>query len=255
MASNGLNFGPDNKVFRWISNIGNSIILNVIWTFSCFFGITIGAATSAFYYSFNKNIVKDRGEGLAKEFFKSFKDCFKVSTLIWILQALLLGICYVLYQLFDVYGETNTNYNVAKYIVLIVAAFIVVWVFYSMALVSRFENDCFTTMKNGFVLMMTNPRATLTVAVMVGFVGFACYLFIPCVMFLPVLCMRYINLELEQLFKKFMTPEDLEADSDEIPTDKDFHGVNAVAAEESEFANNSTEEDSSEESIDEEKEA
>jgi len=65
-------FDIDSKLIVFLTKIGQLIIINVLWVICCLPVITVGAATSAMYYSTVKTIRKDRSYP-AKEFFEAFK--------------------------------------------------------------------------------------------------------------------------------------------------------------------------------------
>ena len=60
------------------------------WFFVCCIPVfTIGASVSALYYAVNKSVCNNRGY-VSQEFFRSFKNSFKVTTLGWFIHLALL---------------------------------------------------------------------------------------------------------------------------------------------------------------------
>ena len=58
--------------------------LNIMWLVCCLPIVTIGASTTALYYTSFK-IAKDEGSYITKMFFHSFKQNFKQATVIWLI--------------------------------------------------------------------------------------------------------------------------------------------------------------------------
>ena len=80
----------DSPVMTTISKITDVFILSSLWVICCIPIITIGAATTALYYSSVKAIRKDKGY-VIKSFFHSFRMNFIPATLLWLV-FLLVGI-------------------------------------------------------------------------------------------------------------------------------------------------------------------
>lgn len=65
------------KIF---GKLGDIVAVSV-WFFVCCIPVfTIGASVSALYYAVNKSVCNNRGY-VSQEFFRSFKNSFKVTTL------------------------------------------------------------------------------------------------------------------------------------------------------------------------------
>lgn len=80
----------DSPVMTTISKITDIFILSLLWFICCIPIITIGAATTALYYSSVKAIKKNKGY-VIKSFFHSFRMNFIPATLLWLV-FLLVGI-------------------------------------------------------------------------------------------------------------------------------------------------------------------
>ena len=76
-------FTHDSLLSRFFYLVGDIITLHFLWILCSLPIITIGASTTALYYSCMKRIRTKEGYPL-KNFFSSFKINFKQSTLIWI---------------------------------------------------------------------------------------------------------------------------------------------------------------------------
>lgn len=81
-------FGFESGFYYYTEKIFDIIALSSLWLLCCLPLITVGAATSALYYTVVKNIRGERGY-LVQEFFKAFRTNFKNSTVIWLVIAFL----------------------------------------------------------------------------------------------------------------------------------------------------------------------
>ena len=77
-------FRYDSKFWGLIEKITDIVLLNFLFIVTCIPVVTIGASLSAMYSVALKKI-KNEDIYVAKEFIKSFRENFKVSTIVWIL--------------------------------------------------------------------------------------------------------------------------------------------------------------------------
>ena len=82
----------DNPVMNFLTIVCDIVILHFLWLLTSLPVLTIGASTTALYYTTMKCIRNGQG-GVVKMFFKSFKDNFKQATGIGILA--LIAVLYV----------------------------------------------------------------------------------------------------------------------------------------------------------------
>lgn len=77
-------FNSDSGFSKFMNRIADLFILNILWIFCSIPIITIGATTTALY-SVNLKFIDNEEGNLIKTFFKSFKENFKKSTIIWLI--------------------------------------------------------------------------------------------------------------------------------------------------------------------------
>ena len=100
-------FSDESRFTQLLMKLVFSSYLNILW-FICSLPIfTIGAATTALYYTSLKIIRNEEGN-VTKTFFKAFKENFRQSTVIWLI---MLGIG--LFLAFDFYVLYNLRLNTA----------------------------------------------------------------------------------------------------------------------------------------------
>lgn len=158
-------FSMDGGVFRGLSKMADMLILNVLFIICCLPVITIGASVTALFYVTLK--MKDQEEGyIYKSFFRSFKQNFRQSTVIWLILlavALIMGL--------DVYlvKAMEGTMNQVMQILLWVGALIWLMIFlYVFPLQARFYNTIRGTFRNAVLLSLASfPKTFCMMAVMV----------------------------------------------------------------------------------------
>ena len=79
-----------------------SCCLNILWFLCCIPIVTIGASTTALYYTSLK-IVRGEDHALTRMFFRSFRENFRQSTVLWLILLAVGGLLasdgYIVYHL------------------------------------------------------------------------------------------------------------------------------------------------------------
>lgn len=206
-------FNYDNGIMQALSKLFDCIILNILWVICCIPIFTVGAASAAYYYAHNKAIRQKRSYAW-KEFFHGFKINFKQGTLVWLIVLLL----YIVTGL-DVYilQQMRGTMKFAEILVAIIFAILLLmtmWVTYLFPYLARFENKTKAILKNSGIIMIANlPWSILLLVLFVVSVGV--FVLLPGIgMFIPTIYIVFANMILERVFRKYMTPEDLEAEKE-----------------------------------------
>lgn len=156
-------FSLDSPVMAGLTKMADMIILNLVAFFCCIPVITAGASLTALHYVALK-IVRDEECYILKSFFKSFKENFKQSTLIWLIM-LLVGALFVVDFVIvrDSLGTTLPSWTgVALLGVMLLTALAFTLVF---PLQAKFENTIRTTIKNSVLMgIMILPKTVLMLA-------------------------------------------------------------------------------------------
>lgn len=96
-----MKFNWDNIVFQMLGKLVDCVWVSILWVICCIPVFTIGASTTALYYTVHKSIRGDRGY-TTRTFFGAFRDNFKAATLpylIWLAVMIILGCdAYITYQ-------------------------------------------------------------------------------------------------------------------------------------------------------------
>ncbi len=215
-----MKFNFDNKLFMGLTKLIDSVILSALWLIFSIPVFTIGASSTALYYTVHKSLHRSRGY-IYQSFFRSFKSNFKQSTLMWLI---LMVIYVVLY--FDQYIMSGVLQNGGTlgplyYVFLVLTALVILWNIYIIAYTARFENTKRVIMKNAAIIAVANLGWTLLVLLLLLAAAVIIYL-IPMMIFLipAVLCLMY-DVILERIFRKYMSPEDLAKEKENDMLDKE----------------------------------
>ena len=119
-----------------LSRMGDLLLLNFITVIYCIPVFTIGAAMTALHTVLLKMARHEEGY-VIKPYFKAFKDNFKDATLVWLICLLILVVMGI-----DLYLVTQSDLfpQFFAYIMIVVAALILMIMIYIFPLVARFKN-------------------------------------------------------------------------------------------------------------------
>lgn len=77
-------FSPDSKFMQVMNRVGDLLMLNLVFLFTCIPIVTIGAASSALY-TVSFRFHTDREGKLFRTYFQAFREEFKRSTILWLI--------------------------------------------------------------------------------------------------------------------------------------------------------------------------
>ena len=78
-------FNPENKFWNFMGKITDVAIMSILWFLTSLPIVTIGASTAAFY-AFTLDAIADAEGNVWHCYFSAFREHFKKSTVLWILQ-------------------------------------------------------------------------------------------------------------------------------------------------------------------------
>ncbi len=186
-------FSYDSKFGQIFLKLSYGCCLNVLWLVCCLPIVTIGASTTALYYTSFK-IAKDEGSYITKMFFHSFKQNFRQATVIWLIMlvtGLIIGAdAVLLYRL----RATSTG-TVAVIWTLLLAAIFACMIAYAIVLAYIFpllsiaSNTTANMFKNAFLI----GTHYLFVTILIFFIHYAMFflvvnVFTPLIIFGEGLC-------------------------------------------------------------------
>lgn len=156
-------FNMESPVFVFLSRMADLMILNVVFLITCIPIVTIGAAWSSLYYVTLK-MVRNEESYIVRSYFKSFKQNFKQSTLMWII-VLVLGFLLYMDMRIMTMMESSAGSNVIRigiYMVALVGIFVLQYLF---PLVAKFFNSTKNMFRNAFLMAIRHLPQTFIMAV------------------------------------------------------------------------------------------
>ncbi len=141
---------------------GGELVINYVlyaWLFGIVCSIPLGPALTAMHFVLLK-IVRDEESYITKTFFKSFKENFKQSIVLQIIQFIAGGII-----LMDFLLMKDAN-SILRYITIAVALILYLASLYIFPLQSKFVNTIFGTIKNAFLMSILALPKTVAMGLM-----------------------------------------------------------------------------------------
>lgn len=206
---NGI-LGYDTFLGRLINKTIDYIFLFFLWILCSLPIITIGASTCAFYYTFNKALINERGY-IARSFFKSFKENFKQATGMFIIQAIIavllaLNISYL-------YLLRETFNTLISWIILVLVSLAFLWTTYWFPYVAFFTDKTKTVLNNCRIIMVRHMPWTLAILALFIIMIVIAYKFSIALILMLAVDMALNGLIFSFVYKKYMPEE---------PGDKDI---------------------------------
>lgn len=146
----------DGKFVKVLNRIADLVGLNLLAILFCIPIITIGASITAVYGCIFR--IQEKREGyLTKDFWKLFKECFRSSTIIYLVGVAVVAMLYLDYQIF----ATDSRLDILQ-VLMVAGGIVVAEIFtYAFPMESYFENSLKATVKNALLLGISNIPYTL----------------------------------------------------------------------------------------------
>lgn len=148
--------------FQFMNTLAEYILLNFLWLICCIPIVTIGASTTALYYVTMQTAREEHGY-IARSFFRSFKENFKQSTIIWLIM-FLIGAT-LTFNVSFWFTMKSTMGNILGALISVALLLYVFTLFYVFPLLARFNNTVKQTMKNALFISLQNLKQTLIITV------------------------------------------------------------------------------------------
>ncbi len=157
-------FDLGNPVFKFLSTLLDLCILNILFVITCLPVFTVGAALTSVHYVMITGW-DTQNMRLFAMYFKSFKENFKQSTIVWLLMVVVGA--FLGYTGYLVYLQSKIDDSVF-FMVFVVIFVIVCFAYlcimtYVWPIIAKFENNTKTTLKNALILAISHLPSTLVV--------------------------------------------------------------------------------------------
>lgn len=202
-------FNLENPFMSTVWKIMNMILTNFLWVIFSIPIFTIGASTTAFYYTIQKVIKNERGY-VASNFWHSFKQNFRQATCIWLLIG---GLMFLFTWDISIMNDFADDGYVIGNIAPLFYVFIALELIYCMYLfpyVARFHARIRDIYKNSLLLILRHPLRALGIVGFLAFGLFVMWLLPILVLLMPSVTMWQISILQERTFRLYMSDEDKE---------------------------------------------
>lgn len=157
-------FRYDSKFWEALDKIADIVVLNFLFIVSSIPIITIGASSTAMYSVALKQM-RNQDVSVTKEFIKSFKENFKISTIIWGLM-IVVG-CMLLLDFHISNLVPNKALSVMlKFISTLVGIMLLFSITYVFPIISKFDNTIKNTVVNSILMSIQNLPYTVIMLIM-----------------------------------------------------------------------------------------
>lgn len=153
-------FKPDSPVMRFMSNLADLIILNLLFLACCIPIATIGPACTALCYV-ARGIAAGDAPAVRQTFFRAFRENFKQALFVFLILLIPVGLA-VTYLLMAASGGLDTI-PALKYMCILAVVIIALVCSYVYPLLAHYDNTLGNTLKNAFLLPLVNPFLALVV--------------------------------------------------------------------------------------------
>ncbi len=203
-------FRSDTLFSRFMNVACDILFTGLLWLLCCIPVVTIGASSTAAYYTISK-VVRHRTGYVRKEFFRSFKANFKQSTQM----GLVFTLCAAVIAVDIWYLWTNDNkLNSALFMIMLLISFIVMsLITYYFPLLSRFDKPNLEMMKLAGVVAFHYLPITIGIIVVFLIAVIGVYLMPWAILVIPGIYLYFLSYPMEHILKKLMPP--VEEDSEE----------------------------------------
>ncbi len=205
-------FSIDGPIWRFFNLVYNLVILHLLWVIYSLPIFTIGASTTALYYSCMKMIRTNEGY-VHKNFHHSFKQNFKQSTIIWLGMVIILSlyITDLRYGLF--LGNALGRLMIISCSIFLIP--IVLTTIYIFPVQVKFENKIQDNIKNALLMSLRHFPCSLLLCFIYGTFILLTISFVPFIM-LMLCCgaglISYLTSNIFiYIFRKYL-PDELEDD-------------------------------------------
>lgn len=151
----------ESKLQRGLETFGNIFLVNILFILFSIPVVTIGASLTAMYTVMLRIVRKEDGAA-GKGFVKAFRENFKKATVIWLM---VIVACVVIYgELVYVTNFTGPIVQFYSILAMVEVVLLAVTLPFLFPLVARYDNTVWNTIKNAFLLSVSNLGAWLKVA-------------------------------------------------------------------------------------------
>ena len=198
-------------MFRWDSplmiimrGIYDYIFVTVFMIICSLPLVTAGAALCAGYDAVRRYLIEERGSNVMAVYFQCFKKNFKQSTVVWLICAAVFILFWQGLRVMDALAYEGTPAMVLQGILITGMVLTVAVLLCTLAVVARFENKVFGTLKNSVMLCFMNLWRIALLMVVVAAAAAAIYVLPLTALISPALPTFYWYRCMEKVFEPYL---------------------------------------------------
>lgn len=210
-------FSYDGFLFQAINKFLDAIVLYLLWVVFSLPLVTMGASTTALFYTADKVIFHEEGK-LISSFWGSFKQNFKQATLIGLLFGLVF--CFLYLEVFYAYTLYTGGYlHVLMFgVIMVVTALVIMWSSYVFPYIAKYADPTKAVFKKCAAIMLFNMQwSIMLLAVLIA--SFFMMQLVPGGFVLaPIACLLSTSRITARVFRKYanVTDEQMIPENEEI---------------------------------------
>lgn len=205
-------FGQETVFFRIMNQVGNVIIVTMLWLLGCLPVVTIGVSSIAMYYTMVKSV--RRGEGyVTREFFGAYRRNLKSGVLMTVV-LFLLGAVLVVDRMYmdQVPTAAGAAFSLGYTLLTLVFFGLILYLFPVM---SRFTMKPWECFKLAFLMVFRHlPSTVLFLAIAIAGVCLTVLIPAPMLFVVPGACCMAESFLMERLLKKYMAKPQTEEEAE-----------------------------------------
>lgn len=215
----------DGPLMQFLGKMADLMWLNILTIICCIPVFTAGAALTALHYMALK-IVRDEEGYITRSYFKSFKENFKQSTLIWLIFLVIFGVLAVDYRIM-VISDVEIN-RVVSILIIVFSVLSLLTFMFVFPVQARFVNPVKVTIWNSFLFGVVQFPKTVVMVVFYALPYVLGYYFpqiLPIVLVFGLSLPAYLSAQLYNKFFLRMEEQILMREADEADEDGDAEGA------------------------------
>ena len=213
-------FGLGSPLVETLSTIGDIICVSALWIIFSLPIVTMGASGTALYTTVYRCIRLNKA-GIWKNFWNSFKDNFKVSTLAWLVELLVIAVLTLDAMVFRSLWKAGESMGSLYWVALVFWFAALTWQVYVAAYIARFTGRVREVLYFGIHLLRMHPLYALGMMLLLMGALALCLMSPVLVIFAPGAICWVSTFLLERVFRLHMRPEDLERETGGLHKNED----------------------------------
>jgi uncharacterized membrane protein YesL len=196
-------FNLDNPIIAGIYTLIYSVYLCLLWIVFSIPIFTLGASTSALYYTVKK-VIRQEKSYISYEFLSSFKQNFKKATIVTIFSLIITFVFIVDIWYLKILFESGNKIGSAYILFEILLVFGLVFLVYVFSQIALFNNSLKKIITNAFILMFRHVFRSIAVVAIIGFGVVVVYLIPITILIMPVMCCWVISVLLDKVYQNYL---------------------------------------------------